>query len=114
MATAQPDIIQQVLLGSRYDTCVFKDHEIDALRDRVSMKTRRKRDVPFVTCIVRDKDIRLTPKEVVRQLYASRLILEYGYPKNRLAMEHAVNSGNGWENRRYRHQGQGPARNAPT
>ena len=93
MATAQTDIIQQVLLGSRYDTAVFKDHEIDALRDRVRMKTRRKRDVPFVTCIVRDRDIRLTPEEVVRQLYASRLILEYDYPKNRLAMEYAVNPG---------------------
>ena len=91
MATAQTDIIQQVLLGSRYDTAVFKDHEIDALRDRVTLKTHRKRDVPFVTCIVRDKDIRLTPEEVVRQLYASRLVVEYGYPKNRLAMEYAVN-----------------------
>ena len=93
MATAQPDIIQRVLLGSRYDTAVFKDHEIDALRDRATLKTHHKRDVPFVTCIVRDADIQLTPEEVVRQLYASRLIVEYGYPRNRLAMEYAVNPG---------------------
>ena len=43
-----------------------------------------------VKCIVRDKDIRLTPEEVVRQLYAHRLIVKYGYPVSRLACEFPV------------------------
>ena len=45
---------------------------------------------PFVTCIVRDKEIKLTPEEVVRQLYAERLMTEYGYPKERLVFEYPV------------------------
>ncbi len=46
-----------------------------------------------MTCIVRDKEIQLKPEEIVRQLYAVRLIKEYGYPKKRLAFEYPVNFG---------------------
>ena len=46
-----------------------------------------------MNCIVRNKAIQLKPEEVVRQLYATRLINEYGYPKSRLAFEHSVNFG---------------------
>ena len=44
-------------------------------------------------CIIRDKDIQLKPEEIVRQLYASRLIEKYGYPKKRLAFEYSVSFG---------------------
>ena len=44
-------------------------------------------------CIVREKDIQLKPEEIVRQLYATRLIEQYDYPKKRLAFEHSVNFG---------------------
>ena len=47
----------------------------------------------MVKCIVRDKDVHLKPEEVVRQLYASRLINHYGYPKDRLVFEHKVTFG---------------------
>ena len=93
MTIAQPDIIKQVLHDSNYQLAVFREHEINALRDRVTVKTRRGKETPFVKCIVRDKDIQLKPEEVVRQLYAAKLINEYGYPKNRLAMEYPVNFG---------------------
>ena len=93
MTIAQPDIIQQVLHDSNYHLALFKEHEINALRDRVTIKIRRGKETPFVKCIVRDKDIQLKPEEVVRQLYAAKLINEYGYPKNRLAMEYSVNFG---------------------
>ena len=93
MTVAQTDIIQKVLHDSNYHIAVFKEHEINALRDRVTVKTRRKKEIPFVRCVVRDKEIQLKPEEVVRQLYASKLINEYGYPKNRLTMEYTVNFG---------------------
>ena len=47
----------------------------------------------LIFCIIRGKDTQLKPEEVVRQLYAARLIKQYGYPKKRLAFEYQVNFG---------------------
>ncbi|TXK93389.1 hypothetical protein BMR11_17025 [Methylococcaceae bacterium CS5] len=41
----------------------------------------------YITCIVRKKDIQLKPEEIVRQLYAARLINQYGYTKKRIKFE---------------------------
>ena len=90
---AQPDTIQAILKDTDYDFSLFKEKEIDNLRDRIFVKPARGKERPFVNCIVRDKDIQLKPEEVVRQLYATRLINEYEYSKTRLAFEHAVNFG---------------------
>ena len=89
----QEDIIQTILKDSDYHLSLFKENEIDTLRDKIFIKPVRGKECPFVNCIVRNKDIQLKPEEVVRQLYAARLINEYGYPKTKLAFEHAVNFG---------------------
>ncbi len=89
----QPDIIQEILKDSNYHLSLFSADEIDALRKQVFTKEHRGKKTPFVKCIVRDKDIQLKPEEIVRQLYAARLINEYGYPKKRLAFEYSVNFG---------------------
>ena len=89
----QEDIIQTILKDSDYHLSLFKDDEINTLRDRIFIKTVRDKEKPFVNCIVRDKDIQLKPEEVVRQLYAARLIDRYGYPKTRLVFEYPVNFG---------------------
>ena len=78
---------------SRYSLSLFDEREIKSLRDRVFTKPYRGKSTPFVTCVVRDKDVQLKPEEVVRQLYAARLIDQYGYPKKRLSCEHPVNFG---------------------
>ena len=91
--TAQQHVIQQTCRGSGYRLAVFRPHEIDALRDRIITRTRRGKQVPFVRCIVRDRDVRLGPEEVIRQLYAARLVTVYGYPKDRLTMDYTVNFG---------------------
>ncbi len=89
----QPDIIQSILKDSNYHLDLFKDEEITSLRERTVTKTTRGKETAFVTCIVRDKEIQLKPEEIVRQLYAARLIKGYGYPKKRLAFEYPVNFG---------------------
>ena len=60
--------------------------------DRNSWAVRGRENL-FVECIVREKDIQLKPEEIVRQLYAVRLIRRYGYAKTRLAFEYPVNFG---------------------
>ena len=89
----QKNIIQTIFKDSNFHLSLFTEEEIDALRDKVFTKTARGKDTPFVKCIIRNKDIQLKPEEIVRQLYAARLINQYGYPKKRLAFEYAVSFG---------------------
>ena len=89
----QTDNIQTILKDSNYHLALFSEDEIESLRNKVFPKTIRGKEAPFVKCIVRDKDIQLKPEEIVRQLYAERLIRNYRYPKKRLAFEYPVNFG---------------------
>ena len=90
---AQIDILQTILKDSNYNLSLFSDNEIEALRKKAFTKETRGKKTPFIKCVVRDKDIQLKPEEVVRQLYATKLIEQYGYPKKRLAFEYAVTFG---------------------
>ena len=89
----QTNILQSILKDSNYNLSLFSHEEIEALRQKVFTKEARGKEAPFINCVVRDKKIQLKPEEVVRQLYATRLIEQYGYPKKRLAFEYAVNFG---------------------
>lgn len=89
----QQDVIQTILKDSKYHLSLFSQNEINALRDKTFIKVLRGKDVPYVKCVVRDKDIQLKPEEVVRQLYAMRLIKQYAYTKDRIIFEYTVNFG---------------------
>ena len=89
----QPDIIQTILKDSNYHLTLFTDDEINALRDKIIVKTIRGKETPFIDCIVRYKEVQLKPEEVVRQLYATKLINHYDYPEHLLAFEHPVSFG---------------------
>jgi type I restriction enzyme M protein len=49
--------------------------------------------VPYIKCLVRGKDIKLTPEEAVRQLYLKVLTSRYQYPVNRILVEYEVSFG---------------------
>jgi len=89
----QDDMIQTILKDSNYHLSLFSDDEINALRGRITLKETRGKQTPFVNCIIREKEIQLKPEEIVRQLYAARLIHQYGYPRKRMAFEYPVNFG---------------------
>lgn len=89
----QLDILQTILKDSKYKLALFTENEINDLRKEIFTKTVKGKEIPYVKCIVREKDIQLKPEEVVRQLYAARLINHYGYPKKRIVFEHSVNFG---------------------
>jgi hypothetical protein len=89
----QEDIIQTILKDSNYHLSIFTKEEIEALTGKIFIKTVRGKESTFVKCIVRDKDIELKPEEIVRQLFAARLMQEYVYPKKRLAFEYPINFG---------------------
>ena len=89
----QPDVMQSIFADSPYRLGLFDAGEIAALRGKVFTKTVRGKETPHAKCIIRGVDVQLKPEEVVRQLYAARLIKHYGYPQYRLAFEHPVNFG---------------------
>jgi len=89
----QPDIIQTILKDSKYQLALFSADEVESLRKEIFTKTTRGKETPFIKCIIREKDIQLKPEEIVRQLYTTRLINHYGYPKKRIKFEYSVTFG---------------------
>ncbi len=81
--------IQEVLNDSNYGLDIFSEEEIQSLEDSVFDKKGK----PYINCVVRNKDIKLTPEEIARQLYAKRLIEKYNYPKKLMAFEYGVHFG---------------------
>jgi type I restriction enzyme M protein len=57
------------------------------------VKSTRGIDAPYIKCLVRGKEIKLTPEEAVRQLYIYKLTKEYGYPIDRIQIETPIHFG---------------------
>ena len=83
--------LSDILKGTEYSLDLFKKQYIDELESNIIEKENRKNIIePYIKCCIRDKDIKLTPEEIVRQLYARTLIEDYGYPEKRIAFEFPV------------------------
>ena len=89
----QPDIIQTILRDSNYHLDLFGEPEIQALRKEIHINTIKGKETAFIRCPIRRKAIQLKPEELIRQLYAARLLNQYHYPKERVRFEHLVNFG---------------------
>ncbi len=81
--------IETILKDSNYQLFLFSVKDIKALEERIVEKNKKL----YVNCIIREKEIQLKPEEIVRQLYAMKLMNIYNYPKNRIRFEHAVQFG---------------------
>ena len=69
---------KEILLNSEYSLELFDTAEINELQNRIIEKVDKKgKTYLAVECIVRGKEIKLTPEEIVRQLYAAKLINFY-------------------------------------
>ena len=84
----QPNIIQTILKDSNYHLDLFNTSEIQDLQSKIEGSEK-----PFIYCPIRRKPIQLKPEELIRQLYAARLLNQYRYPKERVRFEHPVNFG---------------------
>ncbi len=84
-----PNIQQLAKTTGKYDISVFSAEAIDRLEKSLFEKS----DKPYLTCLVREKEIQAKPEEIVRQLMLDKLINEYGYPKDLLQVEYTVTFG---------------------
>ena len=83
--------IYDILKDSAYKTEQFADEAIVKLNEKIVVKEDKNgKQYAVVECLVRKKDIKLNPEEVVRQLFIDKLINEYGYPVSRMKLEFPV------------------------
>jgi type I restriction enzyme M protein len=85
--------LSDLLRDSAYKLTQFKAAQIQALEASITMKETGKASVPHVTCLVRNKPIKLTPEEAVRQLFIMVLKDDLGYSTTRMELEYAVTFG---------------------
>lgn len=86
---------EQILKDSNYSLSLFTPEEIEALENRIIVREVRGMDAYFVRCFVREREIQVKPEEIVRQLWISKLIKEYRYPKEKIKVEYPVQFGSG-------------------
>ncbi|ULJ64209.1 N-6 DNA methylase [Wielerella bovis] len=82
--------LSQILKDSNYQLTQFSQEHITKLEQSILLKPSKNGDVPYVNCLVRKKEIKLTPEETIRQLYLLKLHHEYGYPYERMELEYSV------------------------
>lgn len=61
--------------------------QIDLLKYQPELQLRKQEGKAFIYDPIRKKNLVQTPEEVVRQLFLTFLMLEKGYPKNRIRTE---------------------------
>lgn len=87
-------ILANVLRNSNYKLEQFPSDKINRLQASVFFKTDKKdNQIAYVNCLIRNKEIKLTPEEIVRQLYLMTLMDDYGYQSQFIQVEYAVKTG---------------------
>ena len=87
-------MLSTILKDSDYKLSQFKQELIKELENKIELKTNKKGiQEPFIKCLIRKKEIKLTPEEVIRQLYVMVLLKDFEYPALRMELEYAVSFG---------------------
>ena len=88
------EYLSAILQGSNYSLSQFSKEHITSLSQRISCRQDKKgKEIFYVDCLSRKKEIRLTPEEVVRQLFLLELTEQYHYPLSRIQVEYGVHFG---------------------
>lgn len=85
--------LNELFKNTTYDDTLFSVEAKSTIESRIFMKSVRGSEVPYITCAIRDKEIKLTPEEAVRQLYIYKLMNDYGYAASRIQLETPIHFG---------------------
>ena len=85
--------LNELFKNTSYDDTLFSEDTIVVIESAIFMKSVKGMETPYIKCLVREKEIKLTPEEAVRQLYIYKLIHEYGYPTDRIQLETPIHFG---------------------
>ncbi len=87
-------ILNSIIKESNYKLTQFSQEAIDSVERNIEIRQDKNgNDVVYVNCFVRNKFVKLTPEELVRQLYIYKLTTEYGYPVERMELESVITFG---------------------
>ncbi|MDR0733699.1 MAG: type I restriction enzyme HsdR N-terminal domain-containing protein, partial [Dysgonamonadaceae bacterium] len=87
-------LLSAILKDSDYKLAQFDLAQIHEFEQRIIVRIDNKgKEVPYINCLIRKKDIRLTPEEAIRQLYLEILLKDYKYPADRIVLEFPINKG---------------------
>src|SRR5262245_28369895 len=86
--------VADIIRGSDYALTIFPAKYV------TDLKLFLKNDKPYLTCLITDRARPAKPEEIVRQLYLRLLLEDYGYPKDRVALERAITMGSGVHEKR--------------
>ena len=92
------DMFQTILKICNYRFGLFSQAEIRALSEKALGN-----ETLIVYCDIREKPVKLTPEEIVRQLYTARLRKRYHYPLERIRFEISCELQQRTKARRHRH-----------
>ena len=85
--------LENLFSDSTHKSTIFNPAQIEAVEAAAYTKIVRGKETPFIKCFVRDREIKLTPEEAVRQMFIRKLIDEYGYQPAQIKLEHAIHFG---------------------
>ena len=85
--------LTEIIRGSGHGLSLFSDEKIATLEARIVERKKGSKIALYAPCLVRGREVMLTPEEVVRQLYLMVLTQDLGYPPARIALEHEVTFG---------------------
>ena len=83
--------LADILKDSNYRLSQFTTAEIEQLEQSITLKLTKSGEVPYIICLVRQKAIKLTPEEAIRQLYLGVLVDRLHYPVSHIQVEYGVN-----------------------
>lgn len=81
--------LASIIKDSEYNLSLFSEEHIKDLENNIIDKSGK----AYILCQIRKKEIKLTPEEVVRQLYLMVLMQEFDYPDYRIQLEYEVSFG---------------------
>lgn len=81
--------LASIIKDSEYNLGLFSDEYINELENSIIDKNGK----AYILCQIRNKEIKLTPEEVVRQLYLMVLLRDLSYPNYRIQLEYEVTFG---------------------
>ena len=85
--------INNILNNSDYSLSIFNNAEIKWLENRIT-EIKGKKGIDYkAVCIIRNKEIKITPEEVIRQIYTYKLIEDYGYAAKQIQFEYSIKFG---------------------
>lgn len=85
--------LNELFKNTSYADTLFSEDAVAFIENAILIKTAKDVEVPYIKCLVRGKEIKLTPEEAVRQLYIYKLMNEYGYEVSRIQLETPIHFG---------------------